>query len=103
MLLGHAQKVFEPSKLYSVEFRVIPNSKTMSINFWDGAHLVQMEICSIPGDMPVVKGKLNLVSQLQSAVGTGAQKLGCGGRNADVLKALDQDPERHAGIQYAFC
>ena len=102
MLMGHLKEVLERSKLYSVELRKNSESKTMSICFWEGGHLLDMELSSIPRDIPVVEGELNLVSQLQSAR-TSPQVILCGGCNADVLKSLDHDPDRQAGIQKLSC
>ena len=52
----------------------------------------------------VFRGELNLISQMQSAVGTDPQIISCGGGwNADVLKALYQDQDRQASLQCLFC
>ena len=102
MLVSLAKEVLEKSKLYSIEFRTGSNTKNMSICFWEGAHLIDGEMSTILRDIPVVKGKLNLISQFRSALGTRTQILSCGGYNADVLKAFDQDPDRKGVIQYHF-
>ena len=75
----------------------------MSIRFCKGAHLFDVEMYTVPRDNPAVTGELNLISQLQSSVETRARILYCGGCNADLLKTLDQDPDRKGCIQYPFC
>ena len=47
--------------------------------------------------------KLNISSQLRSAVGAGPQIISCGGCHPNVPKVLDQDSARHAGVQYPIC
>ena len=70
--------------------------------FLGGAHLIDIELCTIPRYLPVVKGELNSISQMQFAVANHPQlhTVGC---NNDFLKALDQDPDRQAGVQYPVC
>ena len=54
---GTRTEELEQSKLYSVEFRIIWKCKTMSICFWEGAHSDDVQLCSIPRDILVVKGE----------------------------------------------
>ena len=54
VLMGHVKEVLDRSKLYSVEFQTISKSKTMSSYFWEGGHLVDIELSSIPPDVRVV-------------------------------------------------
>ena len=54
-------------------------------------------------DLPVVKSELSLISQLQFAVSFWAKILPCGGCKANVINALEQDPDLQTGIQYPFC
>ena len=70
-----------------MEFRISSKSKTNFVRFWEGADLVDHEMSSISGNIPVVKGELNLISQLQSVIVTDQQLKPCGGCNADVPKA----------------
>ena len=65
--------------------------------------MVDLELSSVPHDIPVVTGDLKKISHFQSAVGTGPQIISFGGCNAGVLKALDRDPDRQVGIQNPFC
>ena len=85
MLVGLTKEALERSKLCSIEFCTGSKTNTMSICLCGGAHLIDVKMCTTPGDIPVVK--LSLISQLQSAVGTRAHILSCRGCNADVLKA----------------
>ena len=103
VLMDHVNEVSEGSNLYSVEFQTNSKSKTMSISFWEGGRLVDIELGSILWEIPVGKGEMNLISQLQSTIGTSPQNINCRGCNADFWKALDQDLYRQAGIQYPFC
>ena len=93
--MGNLKYVLEQSKLYSVELRTNSQKKTLSVYFWEGGHLADIDLRSIPRDIPVVKGELSLISQLQFAVGTGPQIISCGGCNAYVLMALDRQTCMH--------
>ena len=95
-------EVLEWSKLYSIEFCTGSKTKAMCIRFLKGAHLTDVEMCTTPADIQVVKGELNLIWKLQSAVGTRAEILFCRGCHADVLKTLDEDRDRKGGIHYPF-
>ena len=75
----------------------------MSIRFWEGSYLIDVEVCSIPRDIPVVQRELSSFPQFYSAVGTQAQILSFGDCNADVLKTLDKDSDRKCSIHYPFC
>ena len=86
--------MIERNKLCFVELLTNTKGKMISTRFWDGAPLVGIELCFISHDIPVVRGQLNLISQFQSAVGTGPQNLSGGCCKSDVLKALDQDRDR---------
>ena len=65
-------------------------------------HLVDVELCSIPRDIPIVKGELYLIAQLQSVVSTGPLVISSGGGTSDALKALDQKPDRDASFENPF-
>ena len=73
VLMGHVQDVLERNRLFSVELRNNSKNETMSIRFGEGGHLVDIELSSIRRDIPLVEGEMNLISHLQSAVGTGPQ------------------------------
>ena len=65
--------------------------------------MIDVVVCAMPRHVLVVKIELSLISEIYWAVGTRAEILSLGGCRADVLKALDQDPDRKCGFQYPFC
>ena len=93
ILLGNVEEVLQRCKLYSIDFRNGPKTKTMFIRFRAGARLIDVDIRTIAHDIPVEK--VSFTSQLQSAVGTRDQIMSGGSGNADVLK--DQD-RKEGGI-----
>ena len=76
--------------------------KSLQLRVREIQSLAVIEIAKLILDFPVAKGKLTFVPQLQSAISIKPQIISCGGYNADVLKALNQDPSRQGGIQYPF-
>ena len=101
-LLKHLAAILEREKVYSLEFDVSTNRRTLSITFWEGIEFVTMIIAHCGRDVPVVKSNVLLSPQLLSAVSTEPPIICCGGSSLDFMKALDKSPSQKAGIQYPF-
>ena len=61
-----------------------------------------MTVAHCGRDVPVVKSKDFLSSQLLSAVSTEPRIICYGGRSLEFIKALDKALTQKAGIQYPF-
>ena len=72
------------------------------MRFWELRSLVDVEIARLPRDVSVVTGKLTLIAQKHSAVCVTPQIVSCSACNAEILKTLNQDPNRLWGFWYAF-
>ena len=96
------KKLLDKKKFHSAECRTSYKTRTTSVRFCEGTHSIDVDMCTIYREIPVVKRELSFISQLKYAVGMRAEFRSCGDGNADFLKASYQNADRH-GIQYPFC
>ena len=101
-LIANLKTVLNQSKLYSLDFGSLHRVKNLHLRFWELRSLVDVEIARLPRDFSVVTGKLTLIAQKHSAVCMTPQIVPCSACNAEILKALDQDPNRPWGFWSAF-
>ena len=102
VLLKHIAVVLEREKVYSLEFTTTSVGRKLSISIWEGRDLVTITIAQCSRDVPSVKSRVLLRSQILSAISLERTIICCGGGSADFIKSLDKALSQKAGIQYPF-
>ena len=82
--------------------QIVAKNKKLAVVVLGGAKHRRYGSCKNARRCPCSESKLTFIAHLQTAVSVKAQIVSCDGCNADVLKALHQDPNCQGGIQYAF-
>ena len=101
-LMRHIAEVVGKEGVLSLALKSSAVRRSLSLCFWEGKNLVMMALTNCSRDVPVVKGNVSMIGQLLSVVSMGPTIVRCGGADSDLIKALDRDPTRKAGVQYPF-
>ena len=101
-LMRHFADVVSTEGVLSFEFKSSALHRNLSLCFWEGKNLMMIALTHCNRDVPAVKGSVSMVRQLLSVVLAGPTNVCCGGADSELIKALDRDPTRKAGVQYPF-
>ena len=87
---------------YSFDFSVDSHRRTLSVGFSEGKQFVYMPIVHCGRDVSPTNCYIDLMLRLLSAISGDSTVICCGGSSADVVKVLDKNSGREAGVQYPF-